>query len=50
MYSEGLARELMSAFHKDLKDAEQILLVDWKKRKRIVKIAEKLLYLFSPLM
>ncbi|MFV0470415.1 MAG: cardiolipin synthase [Paludibacteraceae bacterium] len=50
VYSKELADEMVNVFNNDIENTEQILPSEWNKRKFTVKLAEKILYLFSPLM
>lgn len=50
VYGASLAGDLLSEFNADLEDAEQILLSEWSGRPGYIKLAEKVLQLFSSLM
>lgn len=50
VFDENLASQMRSQFLEDLKNSENIDLIQWKKRPRIRKFLEKLAHLFSPLL
>ncbi len=50
VYNAAFAEEVKDAFLEDLKDAEKLNYADWMQRPRWRRLAERVLYLFSPLM
>ncbi|RYD98839.1 MAG: cardiolipin synthase [Sphingobacteriales bacterium] len=50
VYNKELAQQLSNAFLEDLKYAEKLEYEEWMQRPRWRRLAERVLYLFSPLM
>jgi cardiolipin synthase len=50
VYGKELARELKLAFQADLHESDRIEHLKWSQRKLPIRLLEKVLYLFSPLM
>jgi len=50
VYGKELANDLVGAFNKDLLHSERVDLSTWSQRKLPIRLVEKVLFLFSPLM
>lgn len=50
VYDPKVAEQLTLSFYEDLKDSEEIILDQWKKRSRFRKLSEKIVRLISPFM
>ncbi len=50
VYDKEIAAQLCNAFFEDIKESTRLNAVDWKNRKGIVPLLEKIAALFSPMM